>query len=44
MLRRASDFTELRIGLEVWDLAHLNQTINGLKAKVVVSKVDRVFE
>jgi guanosine-3',5'-bis(diphosphate) 3'-pyrophosphohydrolase len=44
MLRRASDFTELRIGLEVWDLAHLNQIINGLKAKAVVSKVDRVFE
>ncbi len=44
MLRRASDFTELRIGLEVWDLAHLNQIVNGLKAKAVVSKVERVFE
>jgi GTP diphosphokinase / guanosine-3',5'-bis(diphosphate) 3'-diphosphatase len=44
MLRRASDFTELRIGLEVWDLAHLNQIINGLKAKAVVSQIDRVFE
>jgi GTP pyrophosphokinase len=44
MIRRASDFTELRIGLEVWDLAHLNQIITGLKAKAVVSKVDRVFE
>ena len=44
MLRRASDFTELRIGLEVWDLNHLNQIINGLKAKAVVSKVERVFE
>jgi GTP pyrophosphokinase len=44
MLRRASDFTELKIGLEVWDLAHLNQIINGLKAKAVVSKVERVFE
>jgi len=44
MLRRASDFTELRIGLEVWDLVHLNQIINGLKAKAVVSKVDRVFD
>ncbi len=44
MLRRASDFTELRIGLEVWDLAHLNEIINGLKAKAVVSKVERVFE
>jgi GTP diphosphokinase / guanosine-3',5'-bis(diphosphate) 3'-diphosphatase len=44
MLRRASDFTELRIGLEVWDLNHLNQIIGGLKAKAVVSKVERVFE
>lgn len=44
MIRRALDFTELRIGLEVWDLAHLTQIINGLKAKAVVSKVDRVFE
>jgi guanosine-3',5'-bis(diphosphate) 3'-pyrophosphohydrolase len=44
MLRRASDFTELRIGLEVFDLSHLNQIISGLKAKAVVSKVDRVFE
>jgi len=44
MLRRASDFTELKIGLEVWDLAHLNQIINGLKAKAVVTKVERVFE
>jgi guanosine-3',5'-bis(diphosphate) 3'-pyrophosphohydrolase len=44
MLRRTSDFTELRIGLEVWDLAHLNQIINGLKAKAVVTKVERVFE
>jgi GTP pyrophosphokinase len=44
MLRRASDFTELRIGLEVWDLAHLNQIVAGLKSKAVVSKVERVFE
>ncbi len=44
MLRRASDFTELKIGLEVWDLTHLNEIINGLKAKAVVSKVERVFE
>lgn len=44
MLRRASDFTELKIGLEVWNLAHLNEIINGLKAKAVVSKVERVFE
>ena len=44
MMRRASDFTELRIGVEVWDLAHLNHIIAGLKSTAVVSKVDRVFE
>ena len=44
MIRRASDFTELRIGLEVWDLAHLYQIISGLKSKAVVSQVERVFE
>ncbi|HKZ96443.1 MAG TPA: bifunctional (p)ppGpp synthetase/guanosine-3',5'-bis(diphosphate) 3'-pyrophosphohydrolase [Hyphomicrobiaceae bacterium] len=44
MVRRASDFTELRIGLEVWDVAHLNHIIAGLKAKAVVNKVERVFE
>lgn len=44
MIRRASDFTELRIGLEVWDLAHLNTIIGGLKSKAVVSKVDRVLD
>lgn len=44
MIRRASDFTELRIGLEVWDLPHLNSIISGLKSKAIVSKVERVFE
>ncbi len=44
MVRRASDFTELRIGVEVFDLAHLNHIISGLKSTAVVSKVERVFE
>ena len=44
MVRRASDFTELRIGVEVWDLAHLNHIIAGLKSTSVVSKVERSFE
>jgi GTP pyrophosphokinase len=44
MIRRASDFTELKIGLEVWDLVHLNSIISGLKSKAIVSKVERVFE
>jgi GTP pyrophosphokinase len=43
MVRRASDFTEMLIELEVWDLEHLNQIISGLKAKSVVGNVERVF-
>jgi (p)ppGpp synthase/HD superfamily hydrolase len=44
MLQRASDFTEMLIELEVWDLEHLTRIIAGLKQKSVVSKVERVFE
>ena len=34
---------EMLIEVEVFDLAHLNRIINGLKGKSVVSKVERVF-
>ncbi len=44
MIRRASDFTELRIEIEVFDLAHLNRIISGLKQTEVVTRVERVFE
>ena len=44
MVRRAADFTEMLIEVEVWDLAHLNQIMAGLKARPVLSKVERVFE
>ena len=44
MRRAASDFTDMVIELEVWDLEHLNRIIAGIAAKSVVSKVDRVFE
>ena len=44
MVRRASDFTEMRIELEVLDLVHLNHIIAGLRAKAVVNKVERVFD
>ena len=44
MVRRASDFTELVIEVEVWDLQHLNRIINGLRLKPVVSKVERTFD
>jgi GTP pyrophosphokinase len=43
MLRRAADFTEMLVELEVWDLDHLSQIISGLKSKSVVSSVERVF-
>jgi GTP pyrophosphokinase len=44
MVRRASDFTEIRIELEVLDLVHLNHIIGGLREKAVVNKVERVFD
>jgi GTP pyrophosphokinase len=43
MQRRAADFTEMLIELEVWDLQHLTQIIAGLKTKSVVGAVERVF-
>jgi GTP pyrophosphokinase len=43
MLTRAQDYTKMRIELEVWDLNHLNDIMAGLKAKPVVSGVERVF-
>src|SRR5215472_4913406 len=43
MVRRAKDFTEIQIELEVWDLDHLTQIITGLKGKAVVSNVERMF-
>lgn len=42
MLRRAPDFHEMSIDLEVWDLKHLNRIINQLRASKVVSSVARV--
>ena len=44
MVRRASDFTEMRIELEVLDLVHLNHIIAGLREKSSVAKVERLFE
>ena len=42
MVRRASDFTEMIIGLEVWDIKHLNRIIAGIKAMPIVNRVFRV--
>jgi GTP diphosphokinase / guanosine-3',5'-bis(diphosphate) 3'-diphosphatase len=44
MRRAASDFTDMVIEVEVWDLEHLNRILSGIRAKAVVSKVERVFE
>jgi guanosine-3',5'-bis(diphosphate) 3'-pyrophosphohydrolase len=44
MVRRAEDFTEMLIELEVWDLEHLNTIISGLRSRAVVSKVERSFD
>lgn len=44
MLERALDFTEMRVEVEVWNLEHLNSIISGLRARSVVSKVERLFE
>ena len=43
MIRRAGDFTAMRIGLEIWDLQHLNKIMAGLRAKPVVNSVERIF-
>ncbi len=43
MLRRAKDFTEMQIEIEVWDLDHLTHIITALKGKAVVSSVERTF-
>jgi GTP pyrophosphokinase len=42
MKRRTQDFTDMVIDLSVWDLKHLNAIISELRAKRVVSRVDRV--
>jgi GTP diphosphokinase / guanosine-3',5'-bis(diphosphate) 3'-diphosphatase len=42
MRRRTQDFTNMIIDLAVWDLKHLNAIIGELRAKRVVSRVERV--
>ena len=42
MMKRVSDYAEMIIDLEVWDLTHLNEIIAGLRAKDVVSSATRV--
>jgi hypothetical protein len=42
MERRAPDFTDCTIDLEVYDLKHLNAIIAQLRAKKVVAGAERV--
>ncbi|MEJ8474178.1 RelA/SpoT family protein [Roseibium algae] len=42
MGRKASDFHQMIIDLEVWDLKHLNRIINQLRSRPNVSSVTRV--
>ncbi len=42
MIRRAHDFHEMIIELEVWDLKHLNRIIDLVRKRGVVSAVSRV--
>jgi guanosine-3',5'-bis(diphosphate) 3'-pyrophosphohydrolase len=42
MVRTASDFTEMLIDLEVWDLKHLNRLLSQLKENRSVSEARRV--
>lgn len=44
VVRRASDFTEMLMEVEVWDLTHLNRIINSLRNRTIVSKVERTFD
>ncbi len=41
MSRRAPDFTDVMIDLEVYDLKHLNSIIAQLRAKDVVASAER---
>jgi guanosine-3',5'-bis(diphosphate) 3'-pyrophosphohydrolase len=43
MTRRTQDFTDMSIDLTVWDLKHLNSIIAELRAKPVISRVDRML-
>jgi RelA/SpoT family (p)ppGpp synthetase len=42
MTRRAPDFTDVMIDLEVYDLKHLTDIVSQLRAKPTVAKVERV--
>ena len=43
MTRTATDFTEMRIDLEVWDLKHLTRLTQALRGCDMVSDIQRLF-
>ncbi|MGF1619520.1 MAG: RelA/SpoT family protein [Rhodomicrobiaceae bacterium] len=43
MTDRRVDFTDMLIDLEVWDVKHLRNILNGLKSLSAVNKVERVL-
>jgi len=43
MVRRGPDYTEMLIGLEVWDIKHLNSLLKGLKDLKIVNKARRIY-
>jgi len=42
MVKRDAGYTQMIIGLEVWDVKHLNRIIAGIKAMKIVNEVSRV--
>jgi (p)ppGpp synthase/HD superfamily hydrolase len=42
--KRASDFYEMQIEVEVWDLKHLNRILAELRRRPVVSAVVRITD
>jgi GTP pyrophosphokinase len=44
MERKTSDYTDVTIDLEVWDLKHLNAIVSGIKELPMAAGVERVFE
>ena len=38
MISRSSDFTDMQVAVEVWDLEHLNRIIHGLQSRPVLSQ------
>ncbi len=44
MIRIATDFTEMAIDLEVWDLRQLSQLLGELKELDCISTVKRVYD